>query len=196
MRLKIPEIVLASTSPRRQRLLAQVGIPFVVMPPDGAEEVPSGGDFGRVVVRNAETKALSVISRAEGRIILGADTIVELDGRALGKPANADEARLMLNELSGRAHLVHSGVVLMDASRKATYREHVVTRVLFRKLSGAEIEDYIESGEPFDKAGSYGIQERGALFIQQVEGCFFNVMGLPIARLWEMLIRCLKERGD
>jgi len=194
VKLEIPEIVLASTSPRRQRLLTQVGIPFDVLPPNGVEEVPTGGDFGQVVMRNAESKALSVVSLAAGRIILGADTIVELDGQPLGKPADTDQARMMLEKLSAREHLVHTGIALVDPTRKAACCDHVVTRVLFRELSRDEIDDYIRSGEPFDKAGSYGIQERGALFIRQVEGCFFNVMGLPLARMWELLMTCLTQR--
>jgi septum formation protein len=174
-------------------LLEQVGIPFVAIPPDADEEIPDGSNFDQVVVRNAVAKALSVVHRAEGRAIIGADTVVNLDGRPLGKPGNRDEASAMLHQLSGRTQIVHSGIVLVDPDNWITYRNSARTKVHFRRLSDLEIDAYIESGEPFDKAGAYGIQARGALFIDRVEGCFFNVMGLPLSKLWEMLIRWMEE---
>jgi len=197
--MNIPEIILASTSPRRKMLLKQVAIPFISISPDVSEEFPIDGNFRKVVMRNAEAKAQSVVMRLTGnhisadvsnqsrKIILGADTIVDLNGRALGKPCNEDEARWMLHELSGQEHIVHSGIALLDFARDKINCNHVQTSVLFRKLRDGEIDAYIRSGEPMDKAGSYGIQARGALFIERIEGCFFNVMGLPLARLWEML---------
>lgn len=192
-KFNIPRIILASTSPRRQMLLHQIQIPFDVIPPEGAELFPETDDFAQIVLRNGEAKALSVLHKADGKAVLAADTLVELDGKALGKPENADDARRMLNELSGREHLVHTGIALLDSKRDARYLDHAVTRVFFRNLPAAEIDAYIASGEPFDKAGSYGIQERGAVFIRRVEGCFFNVMGLPLAKLWEMLLRWMSD---
>jgi septum formation protein len=118
---------------------------------------------------------------------LGADTIVNLRGRALGKPADAEDARRTLRMLSGSVHQVHTGIVLIDSAHDLIYRDSAVTGVTFRPLPEEEIEAYIRTGEPFDKAGSYGIQGRGALFIRRVDGCFFNVMGLPLPRLWEVL---------
>lgn len=168
-------------------LLNQVHIPFVVILPDAQEEFPQNGDFAEVVVRNAEAKANSVIEKANGMLILGADTIVDLNGIALGKPVDTDDARRMLSQLSGREHNVYTGIALVDSTNGRIISDYVVTRVRFRNLGADEIEDYIDSGEPMDKAGSYGIQERGALFIESIQGCFFNVMGLPLARLWELL---------
>lgn len=186
---ELPELVLASASPRRAMLLRQVGLRFEVIVPRVKEDVPTGDDFDRVVVRNALSKALSVAPQSGGRAVISADTVVELDGAALGKPRDADQARAMLSKLSGRTHTVHSGLVLVDPARWLTYRDHSTTRVHFRNLRGEEIDAYIATGEPLDKAGAYGIQGRGALFIDRVEGCFFNVMGLPLAKLWEMLLR-------
>lgn len=191
----LTEIILASTSPRRQMLLKQVGIPFRVVPPTGVEELPDEGDFSQLVIRNAEAKASSVISKTNYMPILGADTLVELDSKPLGKPVDEADARRMLGALSGRDHFVYTGIVLIDPVNNARYRDHAVTRVSFRNLTETEITNYIASGEPMDKAGSYGIQERGAVLIHRIEGCFFNVMGLPLAKLWVMLKKWIDERG-
>lgn len=193
--MNIPEIILASTSPRRQMLLKQINIPFRAIVPKGIEEVPDDNDFARIVVRNAESKAGSVLDSVAGKAVLGADTLVELDGDPLGKPTDAGDARRMLRSLSGRDHFVHTGIVLIDPARGVRYRDSEITRVYFRSLTEVEIDDYIRSGEPMDKAGSYGIQARGAVLIRRVEGCFFNVMGLPLAKLWEMLSRWTRDRG-
>ena len=184
-----PAIVLASISPRRQMLLRQVGIEFDVIPPYDDEALPQAGDFIETVVRNAEAKAVSVLSRADGRLVLGADTLVNLDGEPLGKPKNREDADRMLHRLSGNDHLVHTGIALIDPGSDYRYLDHETTKVTFRKLTDEEIDTYISTGEPMDKAGSYGIQERGATFISSIEGCFFNVMGLPLAKLWEELIK-------
>ena len=170
-------------------LLSQIGVPFMVIPPVTAELTPTNGDFTDVAMRNAEAKARSVLKQAEGRIIIGADTIVDLDGLPLGKPQGAEDARRMLQMLSARTHLVHTGVAVLDAATGRLERDAATTRVCFRRLDPEEIESYVRSGQPLDKAGSYGIQERGALFIERVEGCFFNVIGLPLAKLWVMLKR-------
>lgn len=185
-----PTIILASTSPRRRMLLQQVNIHFEVVPHDSLEIIPdNNSDFTEIVARNAESKASSILEHAVDRIILGADTLVELDGKALGKPKNDNDARRMLRTLSGRDHFVHTGIAVIDGKSGRRFLESEVTRVFFRNLTNAEIEAYIRSGEPMDKAGSYGIQERGAVFISRVEGCFFNVMGLPLAKLWEILLK-------
>ena len=192
--IAIPEIVLASTSPRRQMLLRQINLPFRVIPPDCGEYILQNENFPRIVIVNAEAKASSVLSRAGGLPVLGADTLIELDGEPLGKPVDVEDARRMLSRLSGREHLVHTGISLMDADSGFSLTDNAVTRVYFRNLTEVEINDYIASGEPMDKAGSYGIQERGAVFIHRVEGCFFNVIGLPIAKVWEMLMKWLNDK--
>ena len=169
-------------------LLRQVGIEFDVIPPGSDEVLPVKKDFIETVVRNAEAKAVSVLSKSDGRLVLGADTLVNLDGEPLGKPTDREDARKMLHRLSGNDHFVHTGIALVDPDSDFRYLDHETTKVTFRKLTDEEIEAYISTGEPMDKAGSYGIQERGAAFISRIEGCFFNVMGLPLAKLWEALI--------
>ncbi len=169
-------------------LLTQVGILFIVIPPNDDEDFPTNGNFKQVVVNNAERKAKSVVAQAGDRLILGSDTIVDLDNEPLGKPIDTTDAKRMLHLLSGRTHRVHSGIVLYDPTIEKSYCDHAVTDVTFRSLTDDEIDCYIETGEPMDKAGSYGIQARGALFIKKIDGCFFNVMGLPLAKLWELLM--------
>ncbi|NQU05849.1 MAG: septum formation protein Maf [Calditrichaeota bacterium] len=192
--ITIPEIILASSSPRRRMLLKQIGVPFRIILPDCAEKNPDKDDFPSSVIHNAGLKANSVLTLADGSAVLGADTVVELNGEPLGKPSSLDEAAKMLRSLSGKSHYVHTGIVLIDSASGLQYQDHDITQVFFRELPDTEIEDYVASGEPMDKAGSYGIQERGALLVRRVEGCFFNVMGLPVSKLWEMLMKWLSEK--
>ena len=168
-------------------ILKQVSIPFEIILPEAEELFPEKGNFAETVKYNALKKAQSVIADAHNRTILGADTIVNCDEKALGKPKNEAEAKLMLQMLSDKQHTVYSGIALINPVTKNILAEHVETKVKFRKLEEDEIMDYISTGEPLDKAGSYGIQGRGALFIESIQGCFFNVMGLPVSRLWELL---------
>ncbi len=181
------EIVLASSSPRRRELLTQAGIPFVVVPGDVDEE---NADISGTPEQKAEwlayLKAVNVADRQQG-IILGADTIVVCDNEIFGKPADAKTARSMLRKLSGREHVVITGMALIDTSsgRKSTI--HETTKVRFSTLTNKEIEAYIESGEPFGKAGAYAIQGRAALFVESLEGCYSNVVGLPLRRLYLLL---------
>lgn len=184
-------LVLASASPRRADLLTQVGIAHEVQVSGAAEEadVP-GADPAEVAEAHAREKALDVAARNPGRLVLGADTVVVLDGRVLGKPEDAGDARRMLRELSGRGHEVITAVAIATGesnSPRLLALEHVRTRVEFRALCDEEIEAYVASGEPMDKAGAYGIQGRGALLVREIEGCYFNVVGLPLSRTWELL---------
>jgi septum formation protein len=184
-------LVLASASPRRADLLTQVGIAYEVRVSDVAEEADEpGADPADVAETHARQKAQDVAGGAPGRLVLGADTVVVLDGRVLGKPADEADARGMLRALSGRAHEVITGVALaLDAGGGPVLlaQAHVRTRVVFRELSDAEIEAYVASREPMDKAGGYGIQGRGALLVHEIEGCYFNVVGLPLSRTWALL---------
>jgi len=186
-------LVLASASPRRAALLAQVGVAFEVRASDVPEEADRPGrDAGEVAREHARAKALAVARQLPERLVLGADTVVVLGGEVLGKPAGREEARVMLRRLSGREHAVITAVALAlgDAGRARLLDEHAeCTRVRFRELGAAEIEDYVASGEPLDKAGAYGIQGRGALLVRAIEGCYFNVVGLPLSSTWEMLVR-------
>ena len=139
------EIILASTSPRRKMLLNQVHIPFKIIVPHTTEAFPENGDFADVVVANAEAKAKSVVGKADGKLILGADTIVDLNGVALGKPVNRDDARRMLNMLSGNEHNVYTGIALVDSINNRILSDYAKTKVKFRSLRTDEIENYIES---------------------------------------------------
>ncbi|HUS80484.1 MAG TPA: Maf family protein [Armatimonadota bacterium] len=186
-------LVLASASPRRAELLRQVGLQFEVMVSE-AEEAAEAQDAApaAVAMAHARAKALTIARRAPGRIVLGADTIVVVGERVLGKPGDAGEARAMLHMLSGASHQVITGLALAlgdGRSARVLDEDAVVTDVTFRELTDAEIDDYVASGEPLDKAGGYGIQERGALIVRSIRGCYFNVVGLPLARLGEMLAR-------
>lgn len=180
-------IVLASSSPRRRELLTQAGIPFIVVPGDVDEEKADiSGTPGQKAEQLAYMKAMDV-ARTKSGIILGADTIVVCDDEIFGKPADAENARKMLRALSGREHLVITGIALIDTASGRVSTGYETTKVRFSALSDEEIEGYIESGEPYGKAGAYAIQGRAALFVESLDGCYSNVVGLPLRRLYRML---------
>lgn len=191
--LNLPKLILASRSPRRAFLLRQVGLEFEVIEPYEVKESNTGCDFAQLVLVNALRKAESVRDRAEGKLVLGVDTLVDFTGIPLGKPKDREEARWMLTRLSGQMHQVWSGIALCDFARPQVLTAIETTKVWFRPLLPEEIEAYIASGEPIDKAGGYGIQGLGAVFISRVEGCFFNVMGLPLTRLWELILHWKRQ---
>jgi septum formation protein len=181
-------IYLASQSPRRKTLLRQLGLQFKVIKPN-VEESVTGRDPKTVAVRLAEAKVLSAAPRVRRGVILGVDTIVVLGRRIMGKPASKADARRMLQALSGRTHRVICGLCLLrkPGGRKLLGAE--VTKVRFRKLTPSEIEDYVSTREPCDKAGAYAIQGRAGLFVDRIEGNYFNIVGLPVPRLLELLSR-------
>jgi len=177
-------IVLASASPRRIELMERIGVKCIVDPADIDESIEPSDDAAAIL---SKRKAEAVAARhPAGTIIIAADTVVVCDGRLLGKPSDEGEAFEMLRALSGRTHTVHTGVTVMRDGQTLTKMES--TRVTMRALTDGEILAYIATGEPMDKAGSYGIQERGALLVETVEGDFYNVMGLPVCRLSKMLL--------
>jgi nucleoside triphosphate pyrophosphatase len=178
------ETVLASGSPRRHDLLSLLGLPFQVDPAD-IEEVPSLGEDGRAFAeRSARDKALEVAGRYPDRPVLAADTVVELDGRILGKPGSAEAAADMLRTLSGRVHQVHTGAALVLRGRCTTLVDTATVR--FRRLDEQAIAWYVGTGEPLDKAGAYAVQGRGGLFVARVGGSPSTVIGLPLHRLEEL----------
>lgn len=179
------EIILASGSPRRRELLNTLGLSFTVCPAGGEENAPEGAGPEEIVKALSRAKAEEVSRRFAGDLIIAADTIVYLDGRVLGKPKDEADARAMLASLSGRAHEVYTGVTVMLG--EDTLCESECTKVFFRELSAEEIESYVASGDPMDKAGAYGIQGRASLMVERLEGDYFNVMGLPLCRLGKML---------
>lgn len=182
------KLILASASPRRAEVLRAAGIAFEVLPADVDESPQPSEGPGELVARLAEAKARSAAARAASpAILVGADTAVVMDAKTLGKPASADDARRMLRLLSGRTHSVITGLALVRLPGGESRREQETTRVTFAPLTDREIEDYVASGEPFDKAGAYAIQGLGGRFVTRVEGCYSNVVGMPLARLYRML---------
>ena len=188
--LKSLRLVLASASPRRAALLSQIGLTFEIRPSDVTEPPHSTYSDKRVdeVTRElALLKARAVARHCNEGVIIGADTLVSLDGKLLGKPTDDEDAMAMLTQLSGTSHEVVTGVALVDALTRRTIAWAETTQVYFRRLRRTEIADYIASSEAADKAGAYGIQGRGAAFVRRIEGCYFNVVGLPLASLVEHL---------
>jgi septum formation protein len=185
------ELILASASPRRAELLEQVGIPFRRMVSGVDEDLQYPADPEQHVRVLSRRKAEDVAGRLSSGIVLGADTIVVLNEHILGKPADEEQAAEMLAMLSGRTHQVYTGLTLIDTARNV-YVSHVeVTAVTFRELTEKEIAAYAATGEPLDKAGAYGIQGRGALLVSGIKGCYFNVVGLPLAGL----LKALRQLG-
>ncbi|KPJ54319.1 hypothetical protein AMJ39_00835 [candidate division TA06 bacterium DG_24] len=180
-------IVLASSSPRRQWILRQIGIPFIVMPSRVDEEVGLQEKPLELVRSVAVEKARDVARRLVEGIVVGADTVVVCGEGVLGKPRDQEDAAAMLASLSGRAHQVHTGLAVFDVASGRELVEVETTVVHFRRITRSEIDRYVLTGEPLDKAGAYGIQGMGALFVDRIEGCFYNVVGLPVARLYAML---------
>ena len=178
------QLILASQSPRRKELLGLFHIPFTVQVADIDETMDPSKSPQEEVSRVSRLKALAVAGNSED-VIIAADTIVVLEGNVLGKPADRRDAIRMLTALSGRDHQVMTGVTVVRGSRILTHTE--VTDIHFRPLSQAEILRYVDTGEPMDKAGSYGIQGGAALFVEKMHGDYYNVMGLPVCRLWQML---------
>ena len=182
------KLILASASPRRAEILRSAGLQFTVLS-SAVDETPMPSEVPQDLVRRlALAKAELVAARALGpAIVIAADTVVVLEGTILGKPRTSEDARQMLEKLSGRTHSVMTGVALIrlpDAER----REFIeTTQVHFASVSNEEIVKYLASGEPFDKAGAYAIQGLGGRFVPRIDGCYFNVVGLPLARLWHEL---------
>ena len=181
------QIILASQSPRRRELLGQMGLTdFIIRPAQGEEIVDSNLSPDKLVEELSRQKAAEVAATSDPEdLIIAADTVVAIDGTVLGKPHSPQEAFAMLSRLSGRHHTVYTGVTVRRGDKVLT--GHEATRVHFRSLTNQEIESYIATGEPMDKAGSYGIQGYGSMLVEGISGDYFNVVGLPICRLGQML---------
>lgn len=178
------QLILASQSPRRKELLGLFRIPFTVRVADIDETMDPRRDPAAEVAGVSRRKAMA-IKRCSDDVVIAADTIVVSEGKVLGKPADESHARAMLTALSGRDHQVMTGVTVLKGERCVTHTE--ITDVHFRALSQKEIADYVATGEPMDKAGAYGIQGGAALFVEKIQGDYYNVMGLPVCRLLLML---------
>ena len=185
----VQPLVLASQSPRRKELLEVLGIPFSIVVPETDERPQAGESPEDYVVRVAREKALDVSSRVVDSVVLSADTVVTIDGHILGKPRDRRDAIRMLTQLSGREHQVFTAVCVLD-QRDDQIREAVEkTAVSFRQLTGLEIEGYVERENIMDKAGAYAIQGFASVFIPRISGSYSNVMGLPLAMVYELLGR-------
>lgn len=179
-------MILASGSPRRRELFGFICDDFRVIPADGEEIIPEGASPETVVLALSRQKAEEIAAKYPNETVIGADTVVSIDGEILGKPRDEQDAARMLNLLSGRIHSVFTGVCVIFADgRTENFAEE--TKVEFYPLSEREIADYIATGDPMDKAGAYGIQERGAKNVKGIVGDFYNVMGLPVSRLFRVL---------
>jgi len=182
-------IILASSSPRRKMLLEQIGLRFETIPSEINEMKKRTlcEDPIRLVEKLALEKAKDVSARVKNGIVIAADTVVILNGEVIGKPKDEEEAISILKRLSGKTHEVATCVVVMDAGNGRTLTEVVRSKVKFRDLSDEEILGYVKTGEPLDKAGGYGIQGIGSILVERLDGCFYNVVGLPLSKLAEML---------
>ena len=182
-------IILASASPRRRELLDMVGIPFSVCPSQGEEQI-RGSSPKEVVEELCEQKAREVFLKTSGEVlVIGADTVVAAEGNILGKPKNRKEAIQMLKKLQGASHEVYTGVTMLSRDENGEQQKtfHVMTAVEFYPMSEEEIESYVDTGEPMDKARAYGIQGKAGIFVKEIRGDYNNVVGLPVARLYQEL---------
>jgi len=188
---KLP-IYLASKSPRRRKLLKQLGISFKSFSLDLNEEVDDGEHPIKTVKRLALHKLEEAKRKVRTGIIITADTIVVLDEEIIGKPKNKKEAKLFLSKLSGRTHTVYTGFAVYNSDTSKTILDYEKTIVTFRELNKKEINDYVDAGSPMDKAGAYGIQDDfGAVFVSKINGCYYNVVGLPLSKLYASLLNII-----
>ncbi|RXT14718.1 nucleoside triphosphate pyrophosphatase [Ammoniphilus sp. CFH 90114] len=186
-----PAIILASSSPRRQEMLRNLGLEFTIHPSGADESVEDGLKPAKIVELLAERKAADVASLYESGIVIGSDTIVVLGDKVLGKPNNEEDAFSMLSALQGTTHSVYSGLALIDANNGNRRVGHVETKVRMRPVSKDEILRYIATKEPMDKAGAYAIQGLGSIFVEGIVGDYFSVVGLPV----QMMASYLEEFG-
>ena len=185
------QLILASGSPRRRELLSKMGYQFNIMVPDVDEHVDAPAQEAVAIL--SQRKAGAIAAQLSHGIIIASDTLVSYQGQALGKPVDECDAHRMLQMLSGQVHEVFTGVTLLDAASNRTMTQVVRTGVRFRPLSDAEIWAYIQTGEPMDKAGAYGIQGGAHAFVEALDGSFENVMGFPVDEIQAMLDRFTKE---
>lgn len=177
-------LILASASPRRQELLQQIGCDFKVVASCAVEDNHQTAEPQQLVMNNALAKAKAVADKEASNAVLGADTVVVLDGKIYGKPINQADARRMLCLLSGKTHMVYTGIALIKGAK--IWCDFEKTTVTFSKLTEEEIEAYLRAGESIDKAGAYGVQGMAAAFIERIEGCYTNVVGLPLNKLLKL----------
>jgi septum formation protein len=181
------KLILASASPRREELLTMLGLNFTTVPSKVDEEEFTGLLPEQLVQKLAREKVEEVAALVEDTIVIGADTVVVFDGKVLGKPEDQQDAIRMLTELQGRKHSVYTGIAVYGTNSNKLLIDYDRTDVFFRKMDEAEIKGYVKTDEPMDKAGAYGIQGIGGIFVERIDGSYFTVMGLPIHKLMLML---------
>ena len=185
-------IYLASRSPRRRNLLKQINIDFKSFEVDLNEIIHKNENPNNIVTRLANEKMEIAKGRIKNGIIITADTIVVLDGNVIGKPKNKIDAKKILKQLSGRTHIVYTGFAIYNSIKNLLLTEYEKTFVKFRNINDKEIDEYIKSGSPMDKAGAYGIQDDfGAVFIDKINGCYYNVVGLPLTKVYQALLKII-----
>ncbi len=190
------KLILASQSPRRAQLLRLVGFDFEVRPSLIDEEQIVEATPEQQVKALSLAKAQRTAETVDRGIVIGADTVVVLDGEMLGKPRSEEEARAMLRRLAGRAHQVYTGFTLLEKPSGRTVSDYEVTTVHFRPLADWEIDRYVRTQNPMDKAGAYGIQDQSAVFADRIDGCFYNVVGFPLTRFYTAMLKFVAERDD
>lgn len=181
------KIILASTSPRRKELLRQIGLAVTVMPSDFEEDMSLNLSDAELAKTLALGKAKSVAKRLKKGVVIGSDTFIVFKKERIGKPKDKNDARKILKTLSGKTMKIYSGLAVIDLEKKKEFTDCEITELKLKKLSKKEIENYIKTGEPLDKAGAFAIQGRGAVFIQKINGCYSNVIGLPLYKLYLIL---------
>lgn len=181
------KIILASSSPRRKEILENANVKFDIIKSEIDEVILDNELPSQVVMRLAFEKCIDIAAKHRESLVIGADTVVVLDDIILGKPKDIDEAIAMITQLSGKTHQVITGISLINLSANKKIIDYVVSNVKFKDLSAKDIKDYIQTNESLDKAGAYGIQGYGALLVEEIQGDYFNIVGLPISRLSDLL---------
>jgi len=189
MPVKDPRIILASASPRRAELLRQIGVAFELVPSQIDERAHPDEAPADYITRIARAKVIAVARERKCGLVIGADTVVVLEGRMIGKPDHEADAQRLLRQLSGKWHAVMTGVALYDAATRREVADYEKTLVKFAQLTDREIEWYVGTSEPMDKAGAYGIQGLGGLFVDEIAGNYYNVVGLPIPLVYRLARR-------
>jgi septum formation protein len=193
LRQKKGDFILASQSPRRAQLLSLIGLQFRIVPSEFDESSLNETDPIKHVMKSSCAKAQDVAGRSNNGTIIGADTVVVLDGNILGKPSDEAHAIEMLHRLSGRTHEVFTGFTLIQMPEGRAISAYERTKVHFRELEDWEIADYVDSKSPMDKAGAYGIQDQSAVFVDRIDGCFYNVIGFPLTKFFKTCVEFFNE---
>jgi septum formation protein len=189
LNLGMEKIILASNSPRRKELLTQIGLKFKIIPSNYEEDMDLKLSHKELAKTLAYNKAKDVADKVNEGIIIGSDTFIVVGDKRIGKPKDANDAKRILKNISGRTITNYSGLSIIDKKNKKVVKDVEVTWVKIKKLSEREIDEYIKTGEPLDKAGAFAIQGRGAIFIEKIDGCYSNVIGLPLYKLYINLLK-------